>query len=247
VIGADPLGDAVLADLRAAGVQLDAVVRDPAVPTSGAVVLIASGGERSFFYRNGGNETLANRHVADDVLKTARIVHVGGGLKLVNLDLADLMRRAKSCGAITSLDTDWDVNGSWMRRIEHAMPHVDYFLTNQEEAAMLTGRDDFREAATALLSLGPKAVVIKRGACGASLVTRDGLADFPAYRVTVHDTTCAGDAFVAGFLWGIDRGGSLDESMRQASAAGALCTTQVSHRAISCAEDVVQLASGRRP
>jgi sugar/nucleoside kinase (ribokinase family) len=244
VVGREPLSDAVLADLRAAGVLLDAVVRDDVTHTSAAIVLIGGTGERSFFYRNGGNELLANRHISDDVLKTARIVHIGGALKLTNLDLAELMRRAKSFGCATSLDTDWDVNGNWMRRIEHAMSYIDYFLTNQEEAAMLTGKDDFRESAGNLLARGPKAVVIKRGACGSLLATRDGMTEFPAYRVPVFDTTCAGDSFVAGFLYGVRNGRSLDDSVRLGNAAGALCTTQISHRAITSMKDVLGLMNG---
>lgn len=247
VIGVEPLSDAVLADLRGAGVLLDAVVRDPAVHASAAIVLIDGKGERSFFYRNGGNELLSNRHLAEEVLKSARMVHVGGALKLMNLDLADLMRRAKSHGCITSIDTDWDVNGGWMRRVEHAMPNIDYFLTNREEAAMLTGMDDFREAAQSLLSQGPKAVVIKCGECGSLLATRGGMAEFPAYRVPVFDTTCAGDSFAAGFLWGISRDRPLDESMRLGNAAGALCTTQLSHRAITSLDVVLDLMNGRKP
>jgi sugar/nucleoside kinase (ribokinase family) len=245
VVGVEPLSEAVMADLRSAGVDLDAVVRDPAVPTSAAIVLIGAGGERSFFYRNGGNELLANRHIGDEFLKNARFVHVGGALKLTNLDLADLMCRAKSFGCTTSLDTDWDVNGKWMRRVEHAMPNLDYFLTNQEEAAMLTGKGDFRESAEVLLARGPKAVVIKRGECGSLLATRDGMAEFPAYSVRVFDTTCAGDSFVAGFLYGVSSGRPLDESVRLGNAAGALCTTKISHRAITSLEDVLHLMNGR--
>ena len=37
-------------------------------------------------------------------------------MKLLKLDLAQLMKRAKSFGCITSLDTDWDVHGRWLRR-----------------------------------------------------------------------------------------------------------------------------------
>jgi sugar/nucleoside kinase (ribokinase family) len=244
VVGREPLSDAVLADLRAAGVFLDAVVRDPAAPTSAAIVLIDSAGERSFFYRSGGNELLANRHVSDDLLKSARIVHVGGALKLTNLDLAELMKRAKSFACVTSLDTDWDVNGNWMRRIENAMPNLDYCLTNQEEAAMLTGREDFRDSARELLARGAKAVVIKRGRDGALLAADGEMAEFPTFDVPVFDTTCAGDSFVAGFLYGVRKGRSLDESMRLGNAAGALCTTQIGHRAIASLENVLQLMNG---
>ncbi len=166
LIGRDTLGDALLADLQTAGVRLDAVVRQADAPTSAAIVLVAATGQRSFFYRTGGNERLANRHVDDAVLKSARIVHVGGAMKLLNLDLAELMGRAKSFGCITSLDTDWDINGRWMKKLDGALPAIDYLMTNDEEAAMLTGKSNPREAAADLLLRGPKAVAVKRGERG---------------------------------------------------------------------------------
>jgi len=72
VIGQDALGDAALADLKLAGVGVEAVVREPAVPTAAAIVLVGDTGERSFWYRPGGNERLANGHVSDALLKAAQ-------------------------------------------------------------------------------------------------------------------------------------------------------------------------------
>ena len=241
VIGQDALGSAVLAELKTSGVGLKAVVRKAGAPTSAAIVLISDDGERSFFYRNGGNELLANSHVADSVLKAASLVHVGGALKLLSLDLTELMSRAKSFGCTTSLDTDWDVHGKWMRKLNGALPRIDYLMTNEEEAARLTGKEGSSAAARDLLARGPQAVVIKRGQHGAMLATRSGITEVPAYRVEVQDTTCAGDSFAAGFLLGISRGWPLDESLMMANAAGALCTTQLSHLGITCLEDLLQL------
>ncbi len=51
LIGRDALGDAALADQRAAGVNVDAVRRDADVPTSAAIVLVDGAGQRSFYYR----------------------------------------------------------------------------------------------------------------------------------------------------------------------------------------------------
>jgi len=241
VIGRDALGDAALADLQAAGVGLDAVVRDAGAPTSAAIVLVAGTGQRSFFYRTGGNERLANHHVADAVLKAARVMHVGGAMKLLNLDLAELMGRAKSFGCITSLDTDWDINGRWMKKLQDVLPRIDYLMTNEEEAAMLTGKEDPRLAARDLLARGPKAVAVKRDEQGALLAKKDGVTELSACRVEVRDTTCAGDAFAAGFLLGVSREWPLEKSLRLANAAGGLCTTQISHRGITCFNDVCHL------
>jgi sugar/nucleoside kinase (ribokinase family) len=241
VIGWDALGDAALADIQAAGVTIDAVVRNPDVSTAAAIVMVADTGERSFFYRPGGNERLANRDVSDAVLQAAQIVHVGGAMKLLNLNLSELMARAKSFGCTTSLDTDWDFSGLWMKTLAGALPHLDYLMTNEEEAAMLTGKDDPRAAAAALLACGPKVVAVKRGARGAFIATKDGVQEIAACRVEVRDTTCAGDSFAAGFLQGVASGWSLEKALRLANAAGGMCTTQISHRAITSLPDVCRL------
>ncbi len=241
LMGRDHLGDAALADLSAASVGLEAVRREADLPTSSAIVLIDRQGERSFFYRNGGNERLANHHIADQDLKGARIVHLGGALKLVCLDLAQLLIRAKSFGCLISLDTDWDIHGRWMRALHDALPHIDYLMTNQEESAMLTGRQDPRAAAADLLARGPKAVIVKQGGLGAMLATPASITPFPAFRVEVRDTTCAGDAFAAGFLFGLHEDLPLEKSLRLANACGALCTTQISHRGITSIHDVWHL------
>jgi sugar/nucleoside kinase (ribokinase family) len=241
VVGRDALGDAALADLKAAGVALDTVVRDPETPTSAAIVLVAGDGQRSFFYRPGGNERLSNCHLPDATLRGARVVHVGGAMKLRELDLAELMTRAKFFGCLTTLDTDWDTDGHWMRKLENVLPRIDYLLTNEEEAAMLTGSRDPRAAAGELLARGPRAVVVKRGEHGAIAADKSATAEFPAYAVAVSDTTCAGDCFAAGFLLGLREGRPLHESVRLGNAAGALCTTQISHRAITSLDDLHQL------
>ena len=197
--------------------RLDAVVREAEAPTSAAIVLVAGTGERSFFYRTGGNERLANRHVADAVLKAAEIVHVGGAMKLLNLDLAELMGRAKSFGCITSLDTDWDINGQWMKKLENALPRIDYLMTNEEEAAMLTGKERSPRGGRGLAGARAEG----RGASSAASAARcwprtTASRSFPPAACEVLDTTCAGDAFAAGFLLGISRGRPLEQSLRLA-------------------------------
>jgi sugar/nucleoside kinase (ribokinase family) len=246
LIGQDSFGDAALADVKRAGVNVQAVRREAQLSTSVAIVLIDAKGERSFYYRAGGCEKLANHHVSDEIIKKAGVIHLGGAMKMLNLDLAELMGRAKSFGCITSLDTDWDIYGNWMRKLQGAIPKIDYLITNEEEAAMLSGKDDPREAARELLGRGPKAVAVKRGERGAMLASKEGVADFPAYRVKVRDTTCAGDAFAAGFLLGVSLGRPLDESVRLGNAAGALCTTQISHRGIISFEQVRRLIEEQR-
>jgi sugar/nucleoside kinase (ribokinase family) len=241
LVGQDSIATAILADIASCGVDVSHVAHSQSTPTSAVIVAVASDGQRSFLYRNGGNEALGPGHVPDSLLAQARHVHIGGGLKLLSLDLGEVFARARKAGCTTSLDTDWDSNGNWRRRLEPAMEHLDYLFTNEEEGAMLTGRHDAGNIARALLDGGARAVVVKRGAKGSLLLTADGPREFDPYEVRVVDTTCAGDTFVAGFLHALGAGWDLDRCMHLGNAAGALCTTAISHLAVTSLDAVEHL------
>lgn len=242
-VGCDDLGTSSLSKIRACGVDTSAVINDPSVPTSAVVVLVGSDGERSFLYREGANEWLTRGSIPDSLFDTPDFVHVGGAMKLRKLDLTSLLSAAKRAGCTTSLDTDWDPKNLWITSMVDALPHVDYLLTNEEEGRMLTGLQSAEEISTSLLAAGPKAVIVKCGADGAVIATSDGIERAPGFRVEVLDTTCAGDAFVAGFLFGLTQGWQITETARLANAAGALCATQVSHEGVTSLESTLVLAA----
>ena len=75
-----------------------------------------------------------------------------------------------------------------------------------------------------LLARGPQMVVVKRGSRGVLLVSEGAAREIPAYHVPVLDTTCAGDAFAAGFLAGLAEGWPVDAA--PLGDAAALATTQ---------------------
>jgi len=78
---------------------------------------------------------------------------------------------------------------------------VDGIVLNDEEARMLTGQRNLIKAARAVLALGPKYVILKKGEHGAFLVGKDVHFSLPAYPVdNVVDPTGAGDSFAGGFM-----------------------------------------------
>ncbi|NUQ00861.1 MAG: sugar kinase [Armatimonadetes bacterium] len=101
---------------------------------------------------------------------------------------------------------------------------VDLILLNDEEAAMLTEESNYLTAAKALLELGPRAAVIKKGEHGAMMVTADGIFSLPGFPVeTVTDPTGCGDCFAGGligYLAGCNR--SDDAALRQAMVYGSV-------------------------
>jgi sugar/nucleoside kinase (ribokinase family) len=81
------------------------------------------------------------------------------------------------------------------------LERVDMLLLNDEEARLLSGRDNLPAAARAIRAMGPKAVVVKRGDAGALLFHEAGVFAAPAFPIeTVTDPTGAGDSFAGGFM-----------------------------------------------
>lgn len=229
-LGKDTLGGFLIEQLDSRGVGTQNIAFDPQLSTSATMVMVDPTGDRRFVHFMGANRAFTLEDIHGDVVKEASMVHVAGAFVMPALDgkpTADLLRESKRAGAVNSLDTAWDDSGSWLRTLEPVLPHVDYFLPSRVEATAMTGRDDPVEAARYLLEYGIGAVVVKCAADGCVIVTHSGdMLHVPAFEVEVVDATGAGDAFNAGFIAGIHRGYSLEESARLANALGALCVTK---------------------
>jgi sugar/nucleoside kinase (ribokinase family) len=77
----------------------------------------------------------------------------------------------------------------------------DFLLINDAEARMLSGHENLKKAARAILDMGPHTLVIKRGEYGAMLFREDAFFIVPGYLLeTVFDPTGAGDCFAGGFI-----------------------------------------------
>ncbi|MDE2824948.1 MAG: PfkB family carbohydrate kinase [Gemmatimonadota bacterium] len=87
---------------------------------------------------------------------------------------------------------------------------VDVLIINDSEALQLVDDHNLVRAAERILELGPRAVVVKRGAHGATLCTRDAWFGIPSFPVAdVVDPTGAGDTFAGGFMGYLARSGEM--------------------------------------
>jgi ribokinase len=108
---------------------------------------------------------------------------------------------------------------------------IDIITPNEVETGMLLGTtpktsEDALAAARQLRRRGIKTAIVKMGALGAAYSGPEGEAFVPAFKVKAIDTVAAGDCFNGGLAAGLARGLSLSDSVRMASATGALATTK---------------------
>lgn len=85
--------------------------------------------------------------------------------------------------------------------LERIFREVDLIVINEAEVRQFMNESNLVKAARAILALGPKTLVIKRGEYGVLMITGDSAFAVPAYPLeNVFDPTGAGDTFAGGFL-----------------------------------------------
>jgi sugar/nucleoside kinase (ribokinase family) len=134
--------------------------------------------------------------------------------------LHQVTRRPK----IVALDT----MNYWIERtpkeLRETLRHTDILMINDSETRQLSNEHNLLLAARHIFTLGPKALVIKRGEYGAMLVHQNRSFSVPAFPLEiVHDPTGAGDTFAGGFmgyLASLPRAG--DAELRRAMVYGSV-------------------------
>ncbi len=258
-VGEDPVGDLILNFLENEGVETRFIPRKPGRRTS-AVALGIEPPDRFplVYYRDNCADI---ELTIDDVLAApihdSRVFQFAGTnlskepSRSATLFAAELAQRN---GAEVVLDIDfrpnqWHDPRAFGVSIRSALRLVDIVIGTEDEinAAMLSDvaqmdlthsqvsdtkvSGDVGSAVSALLSLGPKALIQKRGEEGARVHVKEGddeygQTDVPGFPVEVYNILGAGDAFAAGFLYGYIRGWGWYKSARLGNACGAIVVTK---------------------
>ncbi len=125
-------------------------------------------------------------------------------LMLGNLDpqvQIDVIKQLKTRPKLIVMDT----MNFWMEiampKLKVALSMVDVLMVNDSEARQLSGEYSLVKAAKAIMKMGPKYLVIKKGEHGALLFHKNQVFFAPALPLEeVFDPTGAGDTFAGGFI-----------------------------------------------
>jgi sugar/nucleoside kinase (ribokinase family) len=236
-LGTDPAGNTVREKLREAGLVVGGLTAIEGRSTSFTFIAIGSDGQRRFFHTVGANACISDAHCTDDMLRRAKILHVGGTLLMPGFDgepTARLLKRAKEFGLITSMDTAFNPGVDAASLVKPCFKYLDIFIPSIEEAELISGKTDPQEILDSFDGEGMPVVGIKLGSKG-SVIRAEGQTHWvPPFKVTPVDTTGAGDAFMAGFLYGTLKGWPILERARFATAVAAICI-----QAIGCSTSIV--------
>ena len=232
-VGNDIFGEFIVRDMAAKGLDASGIRRSETVGTSKTMIIPVVGEDRRFIHTFGANADLTYQDVDLELVARAKVLYVGGYVGLPRLDqesLAALFRFAKEQGLRTVLDVivpagrgDCHVDEC----LAQALPYTDVFLPNDDEGRLLTGAADPIDQAQSFLDYGCPNVVITMGEQGVLAATREQMLRAPSFQVQVVDPSGAGDAFDAGYIYGLLAGWNLERTLTFASAIGASACTKL--------------------
>lgn len=240
-VGDDELGALVLRTLRAENVDIAYAAIDHNRPT-GLILFERRLGDitRVQYYRTG---SAGSGLGAADLIPAlpppqpglavggGGVLHMTGITPALGPAAAEATRlgaeRARDTARLVSLDVNYRAR-LWSAADARAALRplaqlADIVFASERELALLAAEPSAGAAATAdeLLSGGVQAVVVKRGASGATAYTADGVTSAPARAVRTVDVIGAGDAFVSGYLSGLLDGLDVASRLRRGTAVSA--------------------------
>lgn len=219
--GSDPFSQFVKNETLKAGVD-DTFFTQLDAPSLRITVAFSFGKERAFLSYM---DPLPEIPTADIIRKTkprwVYITHL-----MVGEEQQTIVQAAREMGAKVYMDCQAHNTSLDDQATREAIGKVDVFSPNRSEALALTGENDIETALGKLSNLA-ETVIIKDGADGCICSHNGEVFILPGIEVEVVDTTGAGDNFNCGFIFGQNKGYSLEESLRIGNICGGLSVATI--------------------
>ena len=195
-------------DARKLGIQTRYIQKDTERPTGVCAIPVTADGERTIIGARGANVALASEGLAE-AIPGIRHLHVSGCTLLeakTRKVAMEALRLARESGATTSLDFTWNAATDVPDAIREALPHVTAALPSAPELRMTFGMRQLSRAAEAAMERGTEQVAATLGAGGCRVFWAGRTQRVPPFALPIINTCGVGDAFNAGYIFGLTEG-----------------------------------------
>lgn len=228
ILGNDEAGHKILDKLNNLAINTEHVLIKDDLSTSINIVLFDEKAERRFLTNPFGSQRrMSEEDILDGNMDFGNIVCFSCMFISPLFDIQSMERVfsiiKKKNNRILIVDMTKAKNGESIEQLSPLLSHIDYILPNEEELLLLSG-SDIDSGAQDLLNKGVGCVVVKRGARGCTVYTKDRSVDVKAFKSDrLIDSTGAGDCFAAGFIYGLFNKMKLSECAMFANAVVSCC------------------------
>lgn len=190
-------------------------------PTGHAIIQVDPSGQNAIVLHGGANLQITPR----DVIHVMGRFRAGDALLVQNeiSSVPEILERAAAVG----LRIFFNPAPMTPAVLKYPLDRVDTFLLNDIEGAELTDEVDEEAILSAMCRRFPRAtIVLTLGEQGARYASGAERLRIPACKVTVVDTTAAGDTFIGYYVAAILGGRRPEAALKLATRAAALCVTR---------------------
>lgn len=226
LVGQDIFGRHVRESLETAGVDCRLLCESTTSQTAQSLIVNVQDEDRRFIHAVGANAEFDASQVTSEMVRDCRVLFFGGYLLAGNPPVENVTRlfqTARDAGVPTILDVVLPGPSDYWPRLRSVLPLTDFFMPNEDEAKLITGESDPWKQADAFRAAGVRTVIITRGGSGCVVVSEHERFEMATHRVPFVDGTGSGDAFAAGFIYGLLHKADLIRCVQLGSALGASC------------------------
>jgi len=227
-VAADREGNFLLDESRKEGVDVNGIIVS-AKGRSGTVMgFIDPKGDRALYVDPGVNDQIEFKDINLDHVSDTKFLHLSSfvGEK-------SFKAQKQLIEQLSSVKISFDPGAIYARKGLAAMKPIirrSYVMfPNAIEVKLLTGQD-YREGAETFIKLGADLVAVKLGKRGCYVTDGKESHLIEAYKVEAVDTTGAGDAFCAGFLYGLIKQKDLYECGKLGNFVASRCISKMGAR-----------------
>jgi len=199
-------------------------------------------GARALYINSGVNDLVEPREIKWEYVSQTKFLHLSSFVGEKSFRTQKKLLSSLPEGVKISLDPGSLYAQKGLAVIEPLIRNSYVFMPNILELEQLTGEEDYRKGADHMISMGVKVVAVKLGAKGCYVTDGQEKLRVEPFKVKAVDTTGAGDAFCAGFLYGLIHEKSLYECGQIGNFVASRCVLAMGARAsLPYAKDLAYL------
>jgi ribokinase len=230
-VAGDHEGKLQIECFKTEGVDTNGIIEASKGKSGSVLGFVDKKGARALYINSGVNDTIESRELKADYVSQTKFLHL---TSFVGEN--SFRSQKKLLGSLPSdVKISFDPGSVYAQKgfstIEPLIRRSHVLMPNAGELELLTEESDYCKGADLMIEMGAKIVAVKLGSNGCYVTDGHERLRIAPFKVKVVDTTGAGDAFCAGFLYGLINDKDLEECGQLGNFVASRCVMQMGARA----------------
>ena len=211
-VASDAEGRILLEDFRKESVDTRAVTVATTGRSGKVMGFVGRRGERALYVDPGVNDAIKLAEINNEYASNTKFLHLSSFVGKQSIETQKKLVEKLPKKVKVSFDPGALYARIGFAKLKSIIDKTSVMMPNAGELASLTGKTDYKVGARMLIDEGVEALAVKLGSKGCYVTDKEESYLVEPFKVKVVDTTGAGDAFDAGFIYGLLSGKNINEA-----------------------------------